>query len=137
MAILQFIEIILGRVNNYKKNRIIRKERIHKSESSRPVEEHSELSNKNRGGSYSNLPNYNFEEFYEAVDAKNIELSEINSAYRFSISRNDEEVFLSIIRLRERGEKVIINTKNITHDKYYEWIDHIEKGEGFFIDESE
>lgn len=145
MAILQFIEIIAGRVNDYKKNRIIRKEKTHKSESIRAVEEHSDLLNENKSGSYSSLPKYqdnlevaeNYEEFSDAVDAKNIELSEMDSEYRFSVSKNDKEVFISIIRIKETGEKIEINKKNITHDKYYAWIRHIEKGEGFFIDESE
>ncbi|MBN2041262.1 MAG: hypothetical protein JW864_14570 [Spirochaetes bacterium] len=145
MAILQFIEIVLGRVNNYKKNRIIKKEKIHKTEHSRPIEIQPELFNKQSGySSYMSSDSgekievsENYEEFINAVEEVNSELAENEAKYRLSVSRDEGDIYFSILRFKETGEAYEINRKNITHDNYYEWIRHIEKGGGFFIDESE
>jgi len=145
MAILQFIEMILGRVNGLKRYKTVRKEKISESEASRPVEIHPDFFYKQRNKpdswhqhSGENIEVVdNFEEFLNAVEEINSELTENGSAFRISASNLDGEIFFSILKIKNTGEITEINKRNITHDNYFEWIKHIEKGEGFFIDESE
>ncbi|GJQ58248.1 MAG: hypothetical protein D8M57_02830 [Candidatus Scalindua sp. AMX11] len=76
----------------------------------------------------------NFQHLVEAAEAAHTLLEKNHSPYRFCVYQKDEEVFIDIVIVGEGGEIREIRKKNITHDEFSTWINHIEQGEGFFLD---
>jgi hypothetical protein len=140
-----FIEIILGRAEAYKRNRSVRKEKLNKSMSSSKVEAHPVVQKITGSDQHKYMRNKederevidNFNELSVAVEAMNRELTEKNSEYKYQISKIDNIVYFSIIKQNKNNEAIIINCREITHDKYSKWISNIETEEGFFIDEAD
>ena len=75
-----------------------------------------------------------FESLKKSADLINAELERKNSHYRFYLFRENEDIFINLVRLDGSGEIVEIKKKNITHQEFNELIRHLEKGEGLIID---
>ncbi len=75
-----------------------------------------------------------FQNLAEAAEAAHKELEKNNSPYRFCVYEKDGDVFIDIVIVCERGEIKEIREKNITHDEFSVWLNHIEQGDGFFLD---
>jgi len=75
-----------------------------------------------------------FEILKKSVDLINAELERKNSHYRLYLFRENEDIFINLVRLDGGGEIVEIKRKNITHQEFNELIGHLEKGEGLIID---
>ncbi|MDR4505533.1 MAG: hypothetical protein MRK01_12205 [Candidatus Scalindua sp.] len=75
-----------------------------------------------------------FQYLAEAAEIAHAVLEKNNSPYRFCIYQKDQEVFIDIVIVDEVGEIREVRKKNITHDEFSTWLNHIEQGEGFFLD---
>ncbi len=75
-----------------------------------------------------------FQQLAEAAELAHTVLEKNNSPYRFCVYQNGEEVFIDIVIVDEDGKIKEIKKKNITHDEFSTWLNHIEQGEGLFFD---
>ncbi len=75
-----------------------------------------------------------FQQLAEAAELAHTVLGKNNSPYRFCVYQNGEEVFIDIVIVDEDGKIKEIKKKNITHDEFSTWLNHIEQGEGLFFD---
>ena len=76
-----------------------------------------------------------FKELADAAERLHDILVEHDSPYRFCVYQDKEEVLIDIVVLDEdRNEIQEVKQKNITHEEFITWADHIEKGGGLLID---
>lgn len=77
-----------------------------------------------------------FAELSKAAELAHEILVKKNSPYRFCIYKENDEIFIDIVILDLNGKIASVKKKNITHDEFYKWMDHIEEQEGLFFDEN-
>jgi hypothetical protein len=75
-----------------------------------------------------------FESLAEAAELAHDTLEKNNSPYRFCVYQKEGEVFIDIVIIGDDGEIKETMKKNITHEEFSTWLNHIEQGEGLFFD---
>lgn len=70
----------------------------------------------------------------EAAEIAHTVLEKNGSPYRFCVYQKNQDVFIDIVIVDDGGEIKEIRKKNITHDEFSLWLNHIEQGDGFFLD---
>lgn len=88
--------------------------------------EHKEKQNDEAGDHFDSLK--------ETADLVNRDLEQKNSPYRFYIYRENDDIYINLVRMDDEGTIVEIKKKNITHQEFTELIRHIQNGEGLFFD---
>ncbi len=145
MKLVPYIYNILGRRSNTNKVKRLKKEKVHRPETlvsanqnfeNQNIEEVEHLHQKHIQHDQNKHEEAidHYESLKDAVTAVNDELSQYNSKYKFSIYMESGEVYISLLQLNDSGHITKMQKKNITHQEFNDWIRHIEKGEGFFLD---
>jgi uncharacterized FlaG/YvyC family protein len=75
-----------------------------------------------------------FESLKETADLVNRELEQKNSSYRFYLYRENDDIYINLVRLDGDGNIVEVKRKNITHQEFTELLRQIQVGEGLFFD---
>ncbi|MFQ5714677.1 MAG: hypothetical protein ACE5GU_11665 [Candidatus Scalinduaceae bacterium] len=75
-----------------------------------------------------------FQDLAKAAELAHDTLEKNNSPYRFSVYQREGEVFIDIVIIDEDGKIKETKKKNITHEEFSTWLNHIEQGEGLFFD---
>lgn len=75
-----------------------------------------------------------FQKLANAAEQAHDVLVKNKSPYRFCVYQKEGEVFIDIVIVDENGKIKEIKKKNITHDEFSTWLNHIEQGGGFFFD---
>ncbi len=75
-----------------------------------------------------------FQDLAKAAELAHDTLEKNNSPYRFIVYQKEGEVFIDIVIIDEDGKIKETKKKNITHEDFSTWINHIEQGEGLFFD---
>ncbi len=75
-----------------------------------------------------------FQQLSNAAKLANDTLERDKSPYRFRVYQDGEEVFIDIVIVDDDGKIKETKKKNITHDEFTTWLNHIEQGNGFFFD---
>ncbi len=145
MKLVPYIYKILGRRSYTKKIDRLKKGKVHRPNALVSTNQNFKNQNVEK---VNHLPNKHiqhdqnkheeaidhYESLKEAVNAVNDELSQKDSKYKFSIYMESGEVYISLLQLDDSGHITRMQKKNITHQEFHDWIRHIEKGEGFFLD---
>ncbi|MBN2144535.1 MAG: hypothetical protein JW774_07920 [Candidatus Aureabacteria bacterium] len=77
-----------------------------------------------------------FDELSRAAEQAHHLLIKNKSPYRFCVYQEGEEIMIDIVRLDSNGAIRDTVRKNITHEDFFKWLEHIENGEGLIVDES-
>lgn len=77
-----------------------------------------------------------FKELADAVEVIHKILIEKNVPYRFCVYREQDEIMIDIVKLNSLGKIIKTIKRNITHEDFYKWIEHIENQDGLVFDES-
>lgn len=75
-----------------------------------------------------------FQSLADAAELAHDTLEKNNSPYRFYVYQEEGEVFIDIVIIGEDGKIKETKKKNITHEEFSTWLNHIEQGEGLFFD---
>lgn len=75
-----------------------------------------------------------FEALRETARLVNGELEAKRSPYRFYIYRENDDIFINLVRLDRYGRIAEVKKKNITHREFTDLIARIEQGEGLLFD---
>ncbi len=75
-----------------------------------------------------------FQQLSKAADLANEILKREKSPYRFRVYQEGEEIFIDIVIVDDDGKIKETKKKNITHDEFTTWLNHIEQGNGLFFD---
>ncbi len=75
-----------------------------------------------------------FQQLSKAAELAHDVLVRNHSPYRFCVYQEGEEVFIDIVIVDDDGKIKETKKKNITHDEFTTWLNHIEQGNGFFFD---
>lgn len=75
-----------------------------------------------------------FGELSRAAELAHESLIRNRSPYRFCVYKEGKEIFIDLVILDSNGNVVETRKRNITHQEFYKWIEHIDKGEGLFFD---
>jgi len=75
-----------------------------------------------------------FQDLAEAAELAHTVLEKSNSPYRFCVYQKEGEVFIDVVIVGEDGKVKEVRKKNITHDEFSTWLNHIEEGDGLFLD---
>ena len=75
-----------------------------------------------------------FQQLSKAAELAHDTLERNHSPYRFCVYQEGEEVFIDIVIIDDDGEIKETKKKNITHDEFSTWLNHIEQGNGLFFD---
>lgn len=75
-----------------------------------------------------------FEALRETARLVNDELEAKRSPYRFYIYRENDDIFINLVRLDRYGRIAEVKKKNITHREFTDLIARIEQGEGLLFD---
>jgi len=75
-----------------------------------------------------------FQQLSKAADLAHDVLVKSNSPYRFCVYQEGEEVFIDIVIVDDNGKIKETKKKNITHEEFSTWLNHIEQGNGLFFD---
>ncbi len=75
-----------------------------------------------------------FQQLSKAAELAHDVLVKNNSPYRFCIYQEAEEIFIDIVIVDDDGKIKETKKKNITHEEFSTWLNHIEQGNGLFFD---
>ena len=75
-----------------------------------------------------------FQQLSKAAELAHDVLEKSNSPYRFCVYQEGEEIFIDIVIVDDDGKIKETKKKNITHDEFSTWLNHIEQGNGLFFD---
>ncbi len=75
-----------------------------------------------------------FQQLSKAAELAHEVLVRNHSPYRFRVYQEGEEIFIDIVIVDDDGKIKETKKKNITHDEFTTWLNHIEQGNGFFFD---
>ena len=75
-----------------------------------------------------------FQQLSKAAELAHDVLVRNNSPYRFRVYQEGEEIFIDIVIVDDDGKINETKKKNITHEEFSMWLNHIEQGNGFFFD---
>ncbi len=75
-----------------------------------------------------------FIELERVADLVNEDLEKNRHPFRFRIYKNENQVFIDLVRLDKENKIVEIRKKNITHEEFKDLIKHIELTEGLFFE---
>ena len=75
-----------------------------------------------------------FDELNRAAEITNDDFEKRNVPYRFYLRQEDGELFIELVVLDDEGNITEVNERNITHQDFSEWLSHIERGDGLFVD---
>jgi len=76
-----------------------------------------------------------YESLAKAADRAHQILEKNNSPYRFCIFKKDEKVFIDLILLGPDGKVKEEIQKDITHEEFSNWVQHIMNQEGLLFDQ--
>ncbi len=76
-----------------------------------------------------------YESLKSTVDIANDKMNRAGTPVRFEILRQDEKIYLKLIRMNAYGEVVNVIRKDITREEFSDIINEIEEGEGILFDE--
>lgn len=75
-----------------------------------------------------------FNELAETAERIHKILADKNCPYRFCVYREQNEIFIDLVILNEKGAIDKTIKKNITHQEFSDIIKHIETLDGFLVD---
>lgn len=75
-----------------------------------------------------------FEQLSNAVELAHETLKKDKSPYRFCVYQEGGEVFIDIVIIDDDGNIQETKKRNITHEEFTTWLNHIEQGNGLFFD---
>ncbi len=75
-----------------------------------------------------------FDELNRAAEISNDDFEKRNLPYRFYLRQEEGEVFIELVVLDSERNITEIREWNITHQSFSEWLSHIERGDGLFVD---
>jgi len=75
-----------------------------------------------------------FKRLAKAAEDTHAVLVKNKAPYRFCVYEEDGEVFIDLVLLDENGKTKEVKKKNITHEEFLAWIEHIERGDGLILD---
>jgi hypothetical protein len=75
-----------------------------------------------------------FQQLSSAARLANDVLERDKSPYRFRVYKEGEDVFIDIVIVDKNGTIMEAKQKNITHEEFSTWLNHIEQGNGLFFD---
>ena len=77
-----------------------------------------------------------FEELAKIAELAHEQLVQAHSRYRFCVYQKDDGVFADVVILDEAGQVASLIQREITHEDFLDWIEHIEEEEGLLFDDS-
>jgi len=69
------------------------------------------------------------------VEKAHEHLIKTKSPYRFCVYQEEDELFIDLVILNEKGKIGSIKKKNITNDEFTLWLKMVQTGEGLLFDE--
>ncbi|MFP4522704.1 MAG: hypothetical protein ACLFQK_11215 [Fibrobacterota bacterium] len=75
-----------------------------------------------------------YDALIKASEMAHEQLSDTDSPYRFNIYKNDGEIFIDIISVDKNGIATTVMKKDISHEEFRKWLDHIREHKGFFFE---